>query len=292
MRASTRRIVWFSLAVMLIFILVALLAPWISPHDPFRWDMQNTDLPAMWVKGAALQGSSEYFLGTDVFGRDILSRLIYGARTALLSVLIAIPLAALIGTLVGLISGYFGGVVDRVVLALTEMVQSVPGIMLIVIIVLIFRVIFAPTWINGFITLAIGYVAVSWVSLARLLRMAVLQTKSRLFVEAAVSIGASPWRLILRHILPNVSHLVLVWIVNNVPAVILLEAVLGYIGVGLTSATGGGEFTVTSWGGLFYSGRFAIARNPLMLIAPALCVLLISMSFILLADALNEQSQR
>ena len=106
-------------------------------------------------------------------------------------------------------------------------------------------------------------------------------------MEAARSIGASPRRIITRHLLPNVLHVILVWIINNIPAVILLEAVLGYIGVGVTSAIDGGEFTAVSWGGLFFSGRSVLSRNPLMLALPSVCILMLSMSFILLADFLN-----
>ena len=110
----------------------------------------------------------------------------------------------------------------------------------------------------------VGFAVVAWVSLARLIRINVLQLKSQLFIEAAVGIGASPWRIMTRHLLPNVLHVVLVWIINNIPVVILLEAVLGYIGVGVTSAVDGGEFTVVSWGGMFFSGRSLMSRNPLI----------------------------
>ena len=113
-----------------------------------------------------------------------------------------------------------------------------------------------------------------------------------MFVEASIALGASPWLIITRHLLPNVLHVILVWIINNIPAVILLEAVLGYIGVGVTGATDGGEFTVVSWGGLFFTGRSVMSRNPLVLIIPSLSILLISMSFILLADFLNGISRQ
>jgi len=152
---------------------------------------------------------------------------------------------------------------------------------------LIFRHFLSPTWIHGLIALVVGFAAVSWVGLARLIRANILQIRSQLFVEAAVSIGASPRRILARHLLPNVLHVILVWMINSIPAVILLEALLGYIGVGVTGAVDGGEFTVVSWGGMFFAGRSAMNRNPLMLIIPSLCILLISMSFILLADFLN-----
>ena len=291
-RALHSKTVWFSLFVWLLFGLVAGLAPWIAPHDPYRWEVTQASLPPMWVQDTSNPGKVDYPLGTDRFGRDILSRLIYGTRTAFFLALMAVSLAALIGTLVGLIAGYAGSRPDSVIMLFTDMIQSLPGIMFLVIIVLIFRNRLTPSWFHGLITLVIGYAAISWVSLARLIRMNVLLIKSQLFFEAAISIGASPRRIIFKHLLPNVQHVILVWIINNIPAVILLEAVLGYIGVGVTSASADGDFTVISWGGMFNSGRAVMSSNPLMLVIPSLCILLISMSFILLADFLNETTRQ
>lgn len=287
-RALRQKTVWFSLLVMLTLGLVAALAPWIAPHDPYRWNVTQTSLPPQWVQDTTPSGIAEYPLGTDRYGRDILSRLIYGTRTAFFLALTAVSLAALIGTLVGLIAGYAGGRLDTVIMLFTDMILSLPGIMFMVIIILIFRNRLSPTWSDGLFTLVIGFAAVSWGSLARLIRINVLQIKAQLFVEAAVSIGASPRRIITHHLLPNVLHVILVWIINNIPAVILLEAVLGYIGVGVTNAIDGSEFTTVSWGGMFFSGRSMLSRNPLMLVIPSCCILLISMSFILLADFLNS----
>ncbi len=286
-RALHAKAVWFSLLVMVTLGLVAVAAPWIAPHDPYRWEPTQRGLPPMWVQDVSTPGQAKYPFGTDWYGRDILSRLIYGTRTALCLALTAVPLAALIGTLVGLIAGHAGGRLDALIMLFADMIHSLPGIMFLVIIVLIFRGNLSPSWFHGLIALVIGFAAVSWVSLARLIRISVLQVKSQLFVEAAISTGASPRRIITRHLLPNVLHVIVVWIINNIPAVILLEAVLGYIGVGVTGAVEGGEFTVVSWGGMFFSGRSALSYHPLMLVIPSLCVLLISMSFILLGDFLN-----
>lgn len=282
------RAVWFSLVVMVVLGSVASLAHWIAPHDPYREEIAQSDLSPSWVQETGRPGVAEHPLGTDRFGRDILSRLIYGTRTAFFLALAGVSLAALIGTMVGLITGYAGGRLDTSVVLFMDMIQSLPGIMFVVIIVLILRSRLTPTWLHGMVTLVIGFAAVSWVSLARLIRINLLQIKSQLFVEAAISIGASPRRIMLRHLLPNVRHVVLVWIINAIPAIILLEAVLGYIGVGVTGASDGGEFTIVSWGGMFFSGRSALSRNPLMLIIPSLCILLMSMSLILLADALER----
>jgi peptide/nickel transport system permease protein len=279
---------WFSLLVMLVFGLVAVLAPWLAPHDPTKWSFSQTNLPPMWVNDAAGAGVAEFPLGTDRVGRDILSRMIYGTRTSFILAFTAVPLAALIGTLLGLIAGFRGGRLDTLIVLLTDIFQSLPGIMFMVVLILIFRSILAPTWLAGLVTLVIGYAAVSWVSLARLVRINVLMIKSRLFVEAAAALGASRRYIITHHLLPNVLHVILAWIINNIPAIIILEAVLGYIGVGVTGATEGGEFNVVSWGGLFFAGRSAFSRNPVILILPSLSLMLVCVSFILFSDLINE----
>jgi ABC-type dipeptide/oligopeptide/nickel transport system permease subunit len=126
------------------------------------------------------------------------------------------------------------------------------------------------------------------VGLARLVRSSVLRLKGKAFIEAARCMGASPRQIITKHLIPNVMHLIVVWMIINIPAVILLEALLGYIGIGVTSSVDGAEFNVVSWGGLFFAGRSALSRNPLILFIPSLCILLISMSFILLSDYLSD----
>ena len=157
------------------------------------------------------------------------------------------------------------------------------------IIILILRSQFEPSWSSGILTLIIGFASVAWVSLARMVRVSVLQLRSQLFIEAAVSIGATRWRIITRHLLPNVSHIILIWVVNNVPAVILLEAILGYIGVAVTSGFPENDFTVTSWGGLFFIGRSTLNSNPMILLVPAASLLLLSMSFVLIGDYFNHK---
>lgn len=287
-RALRSRTVWFALIVLLAMGWVAVLAPRLAPHDPYRMEPSQAYLPPMWSQNPVTPGNPEYPLGTDRYGRDILSRLIYGTRTAVVLALVAVPLAALIGALVGIYAGYLGGWPETLLMRLTDVLNSLPGIMFLVIIVLILRDLFTPTWLNGMITLIIGFAAIAWVGLARLVRSSVLQIKEKAFIEAARCMGASRRQIITKHLIPNVMHLIAVWIIINIPAVILLEALLGYIGVGVTSSVDGAEFNVVSWGGLFFAGRSALSRNPYILLIPALCVLLISMSFILLGDYLSD----
>ncbi len=291
-RARRKKEIWFSLFVMLVLALVAVFAPWIAPHDPYEWRVAEGSLPPSWVQNLSTPGVSDYPLGADRYGRDILSRMIYGTRTAIFLALAAVSLAALIGTLVGLVAGYAGGRSDSIIMLFVDMLASLPGIMVMVIIVLIFRTRLTPTWFHGLITLVIGFAAVGWVSLARLIRINLMQLKSQVFVEAAISIGASPWRVMIRHLLPNVSHVIVVWIVVTIPVVILLEAMLGYLGVGVTAAVDGSEFTAVSWGGLFFSGRSMMSSNPWVLVLPSLCILLISMSFLLMGDFLDETTRQ
>ncbi len=138
-RAWRKKAVWFSLFVMLVLGLVAVLAPWIAPHDPYQWRVTEGSLPPSWVQNVPIPGDSDYPLGTDRYGRDILSRMIYGTRTAIFLALAAVSLAALIGTLVGLVAGYAGGRSDSFIMLFVDMLASLPGIMVMVIIVLIFR---------------------------------------------------------------------------------------------------------------------------------------------------------
>lgn len=285
-----RKTAWFSLSIMFALTLAAVLAPWLAPHDPYRFHITARNRPPVWVQNRAQPGLPEFPLGTDAFGRDILSRLLYGARTALFLAFTAVPLAALVGAAIGLAAGYRGGRLDSAIMFLAELVQSLPAIMFMVITILIFRSLLAPTWANGLLSLVIGFAAVAWVGLARLVRISVQVLRSQTFIEAAVALGATPLQVILRHLLPNTRHIILAWVINTIPAVILMEAILGYIGVGVTAAVDGGEFTAVSWGGLFFSGRSALSSNPLMLAIPSICILLISLSFILLADDLNETS--
>lgn len=280
--------VWFGLSVMFILVLVALLTPWISPHDPFKSSFSQSRLPPAWVQNGLEPGRAEFPLGTDRLGRDILSRLIHGTRTAVTLALAAVSLAALVGTVMGLVGGYARGAIAGWLMFLFNTIQSVPSIMFMAMIVLIFRDTLAPTWQNGVLTLVVGFAAVSWVSLARLIRVNTQQIKTMPFVEAAISLGGSPWHILSRHLLPNISHVIIVWIINNIPAVILLEALLGYVGLGVTRAVDGDEFGVVSWGGLIFSGRSSLGFNPLMVIGPSLGILLMTMSFTLLGDYLSE----
>lgn len=291
-KLSTSRAYIFGLIIIVGFAIVALFAPLIAPHDPYASSFKQSDLPPMWVKNPLNPGEINHPLGTDMLGRDIFSRYLYGVRTTFVLALGSIPLVTVIGTLIGLVAGYLGKRIDSVITAILDILQSLPGIMFVVITVLSLRNTLRPTWINGCITLILSYSIIGWVGLARIIRVTTLQIKTRLYIEAAISIGSTPWRIITKHIFPNVSHLIIVWVITNFPAIILMEAILGYIGVVITRAVGGNDFSVVSWGGLFYAGRAAISYNPTLLLVPSLSLLLLSMSFILVGDHIQRKYEK
>jgi ABC-type dipeptide/oligopeptide/nickel transport system permease subunit len=282
----------FGLVIIAVFASLAIFAPLLTPHDPYKSGFGQANLPPMWVQNRSDPGVIDHPLGTDPLGRDIFSRYLYGVRTTFVLALGSIPFMAIFGTLVGVVAGYLGKRIDNVITTILDILQSIPGIMFVVITILILRNTFKPTWINGCITLIISYSIIGWVGLARIVRINVLQIKTQLYIESAISIGATPWRIISKHIVPNISHLVIVWIINNFPAIILMEAILGYIGVVITRALGGNDFSVVSWGGLFYAGRAALSYNPTLLLVPSLSLLLLSMGFILVGDHFQRKFEK
>jgi len=285
----SRRGVWLSAFVVLLMTLAALFAPIVSPYDPKEMRIGLSSYPPAWYDTPTKDGKPEYLLGTDLYGRDILSRAVHGARSAMFLVLIAIPLAVVIGVVVGIAAGMGSKTVETIFLRLTDVVSAVPSFMFAVIIVLIFRVTPTGRVFGGLITLTLAFALAGWVSLARLIYTAVLQVKRLEFMEASRSLGASTWHQIFKHILPHVSHLIVVWIVNNIPAVILLEALFGYIGIQILQVTDGSSFQDLSWGGLIFSGRTQLNWNPFILLVPTVCILVVSMSFATLGEYLNEK---
>jgi ABC-type dipeptide/oligopeptide/nickel transport system permease subunit len=278
-----------SVAIIVMISLIGLLAPVIAPYDPTRMQIGLSSYPPAWYDTPPKQGQPEHLLGTDLYGRDIFSHIIHGARAAMFLVLIAIPVAVLIGVVVGVIAGLGNRLIEAIFIRLTDIVSSLPAFMFAVILIFILRVTSTGTMLGGLITMTLAFALISWVGLAKLIYTAVLSIKTQAFMEASRSLGADSIRQIFRHILPHLSHLIVVWVVNNVPAVILLEALMGYIGIQILPVNDGTSFQDLSWGGLILIGRTQINRNPFILFVPTLCILAISMSFSILGEYLNER---
>jgi len=270
---------------------LALVAPWVAPHDPRQFGVGQSYLPPAWVSRsqAGRAGDPRFLLGTDIEGRDLFSRLLYGTRASIFVVVAAAPLVALVGVAVGLVAGYAGGRIDNLVMRATDVFYAFPNIMLYVLIMIILRRTAVGQWQNGLLMLLLALVAIGWVDLARLVRSQTLLLKSAEYVQAARCVGASDRRLLVRHILPNCLPTVVIWLTSVIPRMVLVEAILGYVGVGIgASSGGGGSFMVTSWGGLFLEGRLAIHTHPVILVAPAVCVALLGLAFAFLGDALRD----
>jgi peptide/nickel transport system permease protein len=245
-------------------ILAALLAPLITPVSPTAVNLDGIKLPP---------GPGHIF-GTDEKGRDIFSRVVYGARISLRIGLLATSLALLAGTIIGLLGGYFGGILDGFLQMVIDITLAFPGLLLAIGI----AVVLTPGWITVLIALTL----VGWASLARLVRGEVLALRKREFVEAARACGASPFRIILRHILPNCLPILLVAASLKVGSFILGEAALSFLDLGVRPPT-------PSWGLMISAGREYLKSAPWMAVFPGAALALTVFAFNILGDALRDR---
>jgi len=217
---------WFAALVLLVFVLAAIFAPMLAPHDPMQGDLMISQMPPAWVEG----GDWAYPLGTDEQGRDVLSILLYGLRVSLAVGFGAVVISVLIGTPLGLLAGYSGGRLGEGIMRLADIQLAVPTF-------LVALVVLALTGGGSVIKLILVIGVVGWASYARLVRGAVLSEREREYVLAAEALGMSQGRIMFRHILPNVLSVILVQMSVDVPRVILLEATLSFLGVGVSIET-------------------------------------------------------
>ncbi len=242
---------------------VAIFAPWIAPHNPVRGELDDY-----------LQApGGRYWLGTDTFGRDVFSRVVYGARISL-GVGMAVQASALtIGLALGLLSGFYRGWVDNLIMRLAEIIFAFPGLLFAIAIMAVI----GPSLYNVFIALGL----VSWTSLARVVRGAVLAVREQEFVEAARALGASNQRVILRHLLPNILAPAIILVTLGIGGAILAEASLSFLGLGAQPPT-------PSWGSMLTIGRDYLTEAPWLSIYPGLGIFLTVMGFNLLGDGLRD----
>ena len=247
-----------------IFIVFALFAPWIAPQDPAHIELASRLQPP----------SLAHWCGTDELGRDILSRLIYGARISMLVGSSVVLGALFLGLVIGSVAGYYGGKVDRFVnVILMNAFLSFPGI-LIAISFVAFR---GPGVFNLILALCLG----GWVGYARLVRAQVLAAREREYVEAARALGASDWRVITRHILPNIIQPVIVQAAIGMAGAVLAEATMSFLGLGVPPPT-------ASWGSMLNDGRAHLFDAPHLVLFPAAAVMLAVLSFNFIGDALRD----
>lgn len=251
-------------ALVTIFVLFALFAPWIAPQNPFA-----IDLPSR------LQApTASHWFGTDELGRDILSRIIYGARISMLVGTGVVAGSLLLGLIFGSIAGYYGRFVDRFFnVIIMNAFLSFPGILLAIAIVAFS----GPGITRLIVALCIG----GWVGYARLVRAQVLAVKEKEFVEAARALGASDWRIITRHILPGIIQPVIVQAAIGMAGAVLAEATMSFLGLGVPPPT-------ASWGAMLFDGRTHLFDAPHLVLFPAAAVMLAVLSFNFIGDALRD----
>ena len=272
------------------FAVVAIFAPVLAPHNALKNYPNNSYRPPMWVHtdDPATTGLPEFPLGTDTIGRDVLSRAIYGTRTSLIVGFIPMILIVTIGTIIGMIAGFAGGRVDNLLMRFTDIIYAFPDLLFFIIMMTAFRETWVGKLLNGLFLLFVSLALVNWTGVARLVRGQVLSVKEKEFVEAARMVGAGNLRIMWRHLLPNSLAPIIVSAAFRVPQAILLEAILGYIGVGVRPATDPNAIFLTSWGNMLLEGRDAILSQVWLLLTPAFLIALILLAFTFIGDGLRD----
>ncbi|WP_425283913.1 ABC transporter permease [Lentibacillus halodurans] len=256
--------------VIVIFVsLVAVFAPALAMHDPAETDAVNRLLPPFWLDG----GSTEYLLGTDNLGRDVLSRIIYGSRVSLLVGISAVLLAGLIGIIFGLIAGYYGKTWDFIIMRTVDSFLAIPNILF----MLIILAVLGPS----LVTLILVLGGTTWVVYARMVRSETLSVKERDYVRSARAIGAKNFRIIVKYVLPNVISSFIVIATLNVASTIILEASLSFLGLGIQPPD-------VSWGLMLSDGREYIATSWWVATFPGLAITLTVLGVIFLGDWLRD----
>ena len=279
-RQSPTAIVAAVIAALCLF--CSLFAPWVAPHDPFdlaTLNLLDARLPPAWMEG----GDARYWLGTDDQGRDILSALFYGARISLLVGLASVLLSMVVGVALGLLAGFVGGAVDAFIMRVCDVMLSFPSILVALLIDGVGRVIFPDAHATlAFGVLIFAIALTGWVQYARTVRGSTLVERQKDYVSAARVIGVAPWRIMARHVLPNVTGPVLVLATIQVAAAILTEATLSFLGVGVPPTSPSLGTLIRIGNDTLFSGDWWIT------IFPGLMLVLIALSVNLLGDWLRD----
>jgi ABC-type dipeptide/oligopeptide/nickel transport system permease subunit len=256
--------------IVVAIVVLALLAPWISPHDPLAQVLPDRLKPPAWLPG----GSPTYLLGTDANGRDLLSRILWGARTSLEIGVLSVLLGAAIGVTSGLLAGYRGGWLDTIIGRLADIQQAIPLLILALAVIAVV----GSSILNLVLVLGIG----SWLYYYRVVRGEVLAVRERPYIDAARAVGVGDRRILLRYILPNVAGSIVVIVTLELPQVILFTAGLTFLGLGVPPPT-------PEWGRLIFDGRDYLQSAWWLTVEPAVFLVLFVLGVNLLGDALRDR---
>ena len=262
-RLRKNRLAMIGGMTLIVVTLLCLLAPFVSPYGYEQQDL---------VLGAA-GPSARHWLGTDVFGRDLLTRILYGGRISLMVGLIATGVALIIGVTWGAIAGYVGGRVDAVMMRFVDIVYALPFMIFVVLLMVVFG--------RNLLLLFLVIGAVEWLTMARIVRGQVQSLKQLEFIEAAVSLGLSGWTIIRRHLIPNAIGPVIVYTTLTIPSVMLLEAFISFLGLGIQPPQ-------SSWGSLIAEGVETMEEFPWLLIFPGMALSLTLFALNFLGDGLRD----
>jgi peptide/nickel transport system permease protein len=267
-KLARRKLAVLGLVIMLICILGAMLAPWITPFDP---NEQHFD--GLTIEGAPLPPGAVYWLGTDLLGRDLFTRLLFGAQTSLVIGVVANGVALFIGTLVGVTAGYFRGVVGAVLMRFTDLMMAFPALLL----AICLAAIFSPSlWI---VAMVIAFV--NWVQTARVIFTQTSSLVERDYIAAVKTLGAGHGRILFRHILPHLVPTLIVWGTLGISTTVLLEATLSFLGVGVQPPT-------PSWGNIIFENQTYFQSAPWLVFIPGAAILALALGFNLVGDALRD----
>jgi oligopeptide transport system permease protein len=277
-RLIKNRLAILGLVIVVLFLVAGILGPFLAPVD-----YRVQDLQAVFANGGRPLPpfSPGHLLGTDQLGRDLLSRLLDGARISVSVAFVVQVVILLIGVPIGALAGWFGGRLDNLLMRLTDVIYAFPDLLFIILLSVAFRESFFGQALDGLLLVFVAIGITSWVTVARLVRGQLLSLKETEFVEAAKAIGVSDRRIVIRHLLPNGIGPVIVAITLGIPGAILAEATLAYIGVGVQPPR-------ASWGSLISEGQKYVRSEPHLVLFPAIFIALALIGFTFLGDGLRD----
>ncbi len=258
-----RRIVILGVILVLFFLFAAVFAPFLTKYDPYKAD----------YSALLQQPSMDHLLGTDNLGRDVLTRLLYGARTSLLIGVAAVIIAAVIGVLLGVVSGYFGGIIDVVIMRFIDAMMTLPAIL----IAMALSIFLGKSLISLMFILGLSTVP----AYTRLMHAQVLKIKNSDFISAEHILGASDHLIIVKHLIPNCISPLIVLITQNIGFTILAEASLSFLGLGIIPPT-------ASWGAMINDGYHKLLSNPAFGLSPGICIVLLVLGLNIMGDGLRD----
>lgn len=267
-RLMGRKLALFGFLIIVICVGGAVFANWLAPFDP-----NEQFFDGLTLEGAPLPPGPVYWFGTDLLGRDLLSRLLYGAQTSLIIGLVANGAALFIGTLVGVTAGYFRGIIGTVLMRFTDLMMAFPALLLAICLAAIFQ---PSLWI---VALVIAFV--NWVQTARVVFTQTSSLAERDFIAAEKTLGAGHGRILFRHILPHLLPTLIVWGTLGISTTVLLEATLSFLGVGV-------QPPIPSWGNIIFENQTWFQAAPWLVFIPGASILLLALAFNLVGDALRD----